>query len=135
MSEQTETPWKIFAMNDCDWWLSRSEAEAIETYQQHINDEGGDFGIVTELNQEDLNRLQFIDEGHDLMEPSQWQCECGEKGDAMCRWNGFAYEHHHGYPIGHVMMECSTKRSFQEELSRRVKEGIENPTIFASTEY
>lgn len=39
------------------------------------------------------------------VDTANWVCECGEKADggsAKWRWNGTVWEHHHGYPIGHV---------------------------------
>ena len=42
-----------------------------------------------------------------------WQCDCGATPEASSpdwRWSGCAWEHHHGYPIGHAQAKFDPSR-------------------------
>ncbi len=90
---------------------------------------GNDLEMIEEareVTEEELQRLKYRLE--------EWECECGTKlneAGADFRFNGRAWEHHHGYPLGHV--EMRKELTFREALEQRIKKGscVE---MFASTE-
>ena len=100
--------------------LTKQQLEEISN-----REENGEYGIFTDAGVDVPALLDHIDELERqlaeaneairiLMPPSNvvyhlslWRCsypECGEspKYDGVWRWSGDAWEHHHGYPIGHV---------------------------------
>lgn len=62
--------WKVFEMNDCDWWMARSKKEAIESFKSfhEINSEEEleDFNLipedVKEIDEKSLEKLKYFDE-------------------------------------------------------------------------
>ena len=135
MKPAESSPWRVFEMNDYDWMVARSPSEAAEAYRRITGcDYPEDGEEPTELSGESMDRLKFVDDGHNPSDWAQWVCECGAVGDANCRHVDGRYEHHHGYPVGHVAMTCTTTRSFRQELEKRVASGLTAPEFFASTE-
>lgn len=40
-----------------------------------------------------------------LADAGDWVCDCGcrcNPNSGEWRWSGYAWQHHHGYPVGHV---------------------------------
>jgi hypothetical protein len=142
-AETAGSSFKVYRMNECDWWLARNIDEAIADYIAMSCSDAEEARMMTEeareLTEEELDSLKFFDEEalNDKRDPRSWKCECG----AMCseidpawRWNGRQWEHHHGYPIGHEIAVNIHMRSFREELARRIAAGVSAPEQFASTE-
>lgn len=128
--------WRVYRVNDCDWYVARSLEEAIacavkvtELAREDVVDQ------PRELTDAELTRFDFIDDPDaDEMHYANWRCpSCGAKANASCRWNGAAYEHPHGQ-AGHVPMVPTFKRSFLDELTQRVEAGLSEPEMFATTE-
>ena len=129
-------PFRVFEMNDCDWHVARSLEEAKESYLGQVCNDDENVREARELTEAELDKLHYWDsESRDPMDFDHWRCECGAKADGNCRWNGKAYEHHHGYPVGHVVMKNISRRTFREELAKRIAEGLKAPEMFATTEW
>ncbi len=50
----------------------------------------------------------FIQKLNDEFRPEKWICECGARLDPVSsewRFDGRNWQHYHGYPIGHVIVE------------------------------
>lgn len=54
-------PWRVYRLNDCDWWVARTLDEAIADYRREC---GVDVCIEGEheLTEQELDRLMYCDE-------------------------------------------------------------------------
>lgn len=130
-------PWRVWVVNECDWWLGCTAEEVVKSARAAYALTDDDFLSEPQmLSLGALETLTFIDrEKYDPMEPEQWEClcGCGERCTLADRWNGHAYEHSHGYPAGHCETRNVHKRTFAEELARRIAAGP-RVELFATTE-
>jgi phage-related protein len=53
-------PWKVFKLNDCDWWLARTLEEAMADCRYQCGDV--DFEDEHDLTDKELDRLMYCDE-------------------------------------------------------------------------
>jgi hypothetical protein len=59
-------PWRVYRLNDCDWWVARTLEEAKADFIQTVgSDWGNEFEDAEELSEADMERLQFIDTDED----------------------------------------------------------------------
>ncbi len=81
------------------------------------------FGVTIENQKRARERMPFVLQLRDFfsvifvsaepllesldLTPWLWRCECGAMPDELWRWSGERWEHHHGYPIGHVPSQPS----------------------------
>ncbi len=56
-------PWRIYKLNDCDWWVARTLEEAKTSFQATCGpmDEDEAFDDPYELTDEDMDRLKITD--------------------------------------------------------------------------
>ena len=57
----TPLPWRIFRMDDCDWWVARTLQEAKASYQHETGVDDESIEDASELTDEELDRLRFVD--------------------------------------------------------------------------
>lgn len=101
-------PWRVFRMDDCDWWLARTLEEARESYQHETGVSDEMIEDAREVTDEEMDKLTFIDmdEGKRIV---------GESRRSFRE-------------------ELRQRVELRERL--KAKHGIEpKPELFASTEY
>jgi hypothetical protein len=55
-------PWRVFRMNDCEWWVARTLAEAMGQYLIQTGIPAAEaFDGERELTDEEMDRLHYID--------------------------------------------------------------------------
>lgn len=55
-------PWRIYKLNDCDWWVARTLEEAKASWQETVGpDECEEFEDAYELTDEDMDCLKIAD--------------------------------------------------------------------------
>jgi hypothetical protein len=65
-------PWRVFRMNDYEWWVARTLEEAKADYQQTVGPMPEDeaFDDPGELTDAELDRLKFIEDPE--VPPTKW---------------------------------------------------------------
>lgn len=58
----TPLPWRVFRLNDCDWWIARTLEEAVADCKREQGMEDRDFTDARELTEAELDNLRFVEE-------------------------------------------------------------------------
>lgn len=56
--------WRIYEMDDCDWWLARSPQEARTSYAEYYGSDAELEGEPRELTRAEMRKLQYHSEGN-----------------------------------------------------------------------
>ena len=54
-------PWRVFKMDDCDWWMARTLEEARESYKHETGVDDEAIEDARELTDAELDKLTFVD--------------------------------------------------------------------------
>jgi len=129
----TEKEIWIYQIDDCEWYFAKSLEQAIALYQEStLNFEPVDARAITDNEMDSL--IYWDSENTNESHPEHWQCECGKTPNGYSRWNGSAWQCHHGYPIGHVDMVNIHKLTFRQKLEKDIASG-RDCGFFATTEF
>ena len=83
---------------DTEWAVNRHLADKFSKWAKLCRDQAE-------------KEAPMVRKDYDWRNLNDWLCECGERAciDGKWRWNGRTWEHHHGYPIGHVEANLAPK--------------------------
>lgn len=98
-------PMRVFRMNDCEWWMARTLDEAKQ-------DAAHQWGYPSVLPAE---KDEMFDEAHELSDEELARLKFVEDAE--------------------VPRDQWVRRTFREELDRRIAAGETKPGLFACTEY
>lgn len=57
----TPLPWRVFKMDDCDWWMARTLDEARTSYKHETGVDDEMIEDARELTDEEMDKLTFVD--------------------------------------------------------------------------
>lgn len=54
-------PWRVYRMDDCDWWVARTLEEAKASYKHETGIDDEHMEDACELTDDEMQRLHFVD--------------------------------------------------------------------------